>query len=278
MKNNLRAVCTMYKLPFRFILDVYSSRELLLTMTKRDIQSRYLGSLFGGVWAFIQPIITITVIWFVFQVGFKAKPTSDGVPFTLWLVSGMIPWFFFAETMSNATNSIIEQANIVKKIVFKVSLLPIVKIISALIVHSFFIGILLLISVSYGYYPRLNWLQIPYFLFSSLALLLGISWITSSIVVFFRDIGQVIAVTIQLGFWGTPIFWSIGMIPTQYQWVFKLNPVFYITEGYRLSVTTDTWFWQSISWTIYYWVVTMFILIIGIVCFKKLKPHFADVL
>ncbi|PKH01857.1 teichoic acid ABC transporter permease [Psychromonas sp. MB-3u-54] len=268
----------MYKLPFIFVRDIYSSRELLRTMTKRDLQNRYLGSLLGGVWAFIQPLVTLLVMWFVFQVGFKAQPTPDGVPFTLWLVSAMIPWFFFSETLSNATNSIIDQADVVKKIVFKVSLLPIVKIISALIIHLFFIGILLSIAIAYGYYPTLNWLQIPYFLFCSLVLLLGISWITSSIVVFFRDIGQVVAVVIQLGFWGTPIFWQVGMIPEQYQWLFKLNPVFYITEGYRNSVTTDIWFWEDASWTSYYWLVTVFILLIGIICFKKLKPHFADVL
>ncbi|MEZ9184359.1 ABC transporter permease [Vibrio splendidus] len=268
----------MYKIPLKFIKGIYSSRELLITMAKRDIQNRYLGSLFGGVWAFIQPLVTIMVIWFVFQVGFKAQPTSNGVPFTLWLVSAMIPWFFIAEMLSNATNSIVEQANIVKKIVFRVSLLPIVKLISALIIHLFFIAILFSIAFAYGYYPSLNWLQIPYYLICSLLLMIGVSWITSSIVIFFRDIGQFIAVLIQLGFWGTPIFWDIAMVPQQYQWVFKLNPVFYITEGYRNTLTTDLWFWDSMSWTFYFWGTSILLLIIGSSCFKKLKPHFADVL
>lgn len=268
----------MYKLPLKFVQGIYDSRELLISMAKRDIQNRYLGSLFGGIWAFVQPLVTIMIIWFVFQVGFKAQPTSNGVPFTLWLVSAMIPWFFIAEMLSNATNSIIEQASIVKKIVFKVSLLPIVKIISALIIHLFFVLILFSIAIIYGYYPSMNWLQIPYYLFCSLLLMLGVSWITSSIVIFFRDIGQFIAVLIQLGFWGTPIFWDIAMIPQQYQWVFKLNPVFYITEGYRNTLTTEIWFWESMSWTAYFWLMTLITLSLGIVCFKRLKPHFADVL
>ncbi|MGC9402620.1 ABC transporter permease [Vibrio genomosp. F10 str. 9ZC157] len=268
----------MYQLPFLFIRDIFRSRELLVAMTKRDIENRYLGSLFGGGWAFVQPLVTILVMWFVFQVGFKAQPTSDGIPFTLWLISGMIPWFFFAEALSNATSSITEQANIVKKIVFKVSLLPIVKILSALIIHIFFIGVLLSVSIAYGFYPKMNWVQIPYFLFCAGVLLLGISWITSSVIIFFRDVGQVIAVFIQLGFWGTPIFWSIGMIPEKYQWIFKLNPVFYITEGYRNSLTTDVWFWQSTSWSFYFWGTTLTILVLGSICFKKLRPHFADVL
>ena len=268
----------MFKLPIIFIRGIYESRILLFTLAKRDIQNRYLGSFFGGVWAFIQPLITILVMWFVFQVGFKAQPTADGVPFLLWLISAMIPWFFFSETLITATNSVVEQGNIVKKMVFKVSLLPIVKIISALIIHLFFIGVLFTAAIAYGYYPRLNWLQLPYYLFSSLILLLGLSWITSSIVVFFRDVGQIVGVIVQLGFWGTPIFWSIGVIPEQYHWLIKLNPVFYITEGYRNSMTSDILFWQSVSWTCYYWGITTFILLMGIISFKKLKPHFADVL
>ncbi|MBF4427618.1 ABC transporter permease, partial [Vibrio anguillarum] len=83
---------------------------------------------------------------------------------------------------------------------------------------------------------------------------------------------------IQLGFWATPIFWNITMVPIEYQWVLKLNPVFYITEGYRNTITTDLWFWESFLWTAYYWIFTSFTLLVGIVCFKKLRPHFADVL
>ncbi len=266
------------KLPIYFIYDIYRSRELLLTMTKREISNRYLGSLLGGVWAFIQPLITILVMWFVFQVGFKAQATSEGVPFALWLVSGMIPWFFFAEALSNSTYSIIEQASIVKKIVFRVSLLPLVKLLAALVIHLFFIFILLVIAVACGYYPSFSWMQIPYYLICSLALLLGMSWITSSVVVFFRDLGQFIAVLIQLGFWGTPIFWNVAMVPEKYHWIFKINPVFYITEGYRNSVIGDAWFWQEPQWGIYFWLVTFGMLLAGSICFKKLKPHFADVL
>ncbi|MFY2509945.1 ABC transporter permease [Vibrio pectenicida] len=268
----------MCKLPFKFIRGIFSSRELLFSMAKRDIKSRYLGSLFGGAWAFVQPLVTIFVIWFVFQVGFKAQAKAEDIPFALWLVSAMIPWFFVSEMLSNGTNSIVEQANLVKKIVFKVSLLPIVKIISALMIHMFFIVVLFATSIAYGYYPKLGWFQIPYYLLCSIVLMLGVSWITSSIVVFFRDIGQVITVLIQLGFWATPIFWDIAMIPPEYQWILKLNPVFYITEGYRNTITTDIWFWESFSWMAYYWVFTSLTLLVGIICFKRLRPHFADVL
>ena len=119
------------------ILDIFRNRKLLWQMTKRDFRQRYLGSYLGILWAFIQPAITVLIFWFVFQVGFKAMPVEN-FPFILWLVCGMFPWFFISESILSATNSVIESSFLVKKIVFRVELLPIVKIMSALVVHIFF--------------------------------------------------------------------------------------------------------------------------------------------
>lgn len=262
----------------RFIKDIFLSRSLIVSMTKRDIKNSYSGSLFGFFWMFFQPLVTILVMWFVFQVGFKAGDTTGNVPFALWLVSGVVPWFFFSGAVSSATQSIVEQSNIVKKIVFNVSILPIVKIAAGLIVHLFFILVTAAICYLYGYKPVLAWLQIPYYLFCGIMLAVGISWLTSSIMVFFKDIGQFISVVLQLGFWGTPIFWNISMIGEKYHWIFKLNPVFYFVEGYRDALIYNRWFWHNMEWTLYFWFFTLFILFLGSMCFNKLKPHFADVL
>ena len=121
-----------------FLADIFNSRQLLWELTKKDFQVRYLGSYLGVIWAFIQPLITILIFWFVFQVGFKSMPV-DNFPFILWLMAGMIPWFFFAESLQSATNSILSNSFLVKKVVFRVSLLPIIQIISALAIHIFFI-------------------------------------------------------------------------------------------------------------------------------------------
>lgn len=265
-------------MPYYFLGDLYRNRELLVSLTKRDLKNRYLGSALGMVWAFLQPLVTILVVWFVFQVGFKAKPSAEGVPFSLWLVSAMVPWFFFSEAFASAANSILEQGNIVKKIVFRVSLLPIVKINSALTVHFFFIIVLAFISIVYGRYPSIYWLQVPYYLLSSLILLLGLSWISSSVIVFFRDLGQVIGVLIQIGFWATPVFWDASIMPVKYHFLLKLNPVYYLTEGYRNCFCHEVWFWHNWKWMSYFWCVNAVIFICGIICFRKLKPHFADVL
>ncbi len=260
-----------------FLHEMIQNRAVFKSLVINDFKQRYLGSYLGILWAFIQPLITVLIFWFVFQVGFKTQPVND-VPFVLWLVAGMFPWFFFAEALSNATNAILENAYLVKKVVFKVAFLPIIKIISALLVHIFFIGVLYILFLLYGYSFSLYWLQIFYYLFATIVLVLGISYFTSSVVIFFRDMGQLVAMLLQFGFWMTPIFWSINIIPEKYQWLLKLNPLFYIVEGYRDSMIHEVWFWEKPLLTFYFWTVVIGMLWIGFSTFKRLKPHFADVL
>lgn len=258
-------------------MDIIHNRRLLWQLTKKDFQARYLGSYLGILWAFIQPTITVLIFWFVFQVGFKSMPV-DNFPFILWLVCGMFPWFFISDSINSATNSIIENSYLVKKVVFRVALLPIVKIISAFIVHVFFIGVLILMFAIYGYMPTIYNLQIIYYVFAACCLLLGIAWLTSALTIFLKDIGQLIGMILQIAFWGTPIFWSFKLIPEEYVVFLKLNPAYYIVEGYRNSFIYYRWFWEDFNVTIYYWIFTAVVLVIGAVSFKKLRPHFADVL
>lgn len=260
-----------------FLKAIMKNRTLLLSLTKNDLKQKYQGNFLGVAWALIQPTATIIIFWFVFQVGFKSKPV-DNFPFILWLVAGMFPWFYFAEGLSNGTNSIIANSFLVKKVVFRVSLLPIVSLLSALGIHIFFIFFMFAMFIYYGYMPEIYWLQLIYYVFALSIFLLGLSWITSSVVVFFKDMGQLVAIIIQFGFWLTPIFWNIAIIPEKYHWLIELNPIVYIIEGYRNSMIYHKWFWEDIQMTIYFWIVTLIIFMIGGLTFKKLRPHFADVL
>jgi lipopolysaccharide transport system permease protein/teichoic acid transport system permease protein len=260
-----------------FFKDLYKSRWLIGELTKKDFQVRYLGSYLGILWAFIHPSITICLFWFVFEVGFKSVPV-DNFPFILWLVTGMFPWFFFTESFIGASNSIVENSFLVKKVVFRVSILPIIKISSALIIHVFFVIILFLMFYSYGYSPTIYSLQVIYYLFAMICLVLGASWVTSSLVIFLRDVAQVIAMVIQFGFWITPIFWPAKMIPDKYSLILYLNPVYYIVEGYRNSFIYYRWFWEDPWLTAYFWGFTLVILALGAFTFRRLRPHFADVL
>ncbi len=262
---------------YEFIKALYRSRRLLAQLVVNDFKKKYAGNFLGLAWAFIQPIFNILILWFVFQVGFKSHAIQD-VPFILWLMAGMIPWFFISEALNAGTNSIVSNDFLVKKVVFRVGLLPLIPLISSFIIHLFFVLFMLGMFVYYHFYPTVYWLQLLYYMFASFILLLGLSWLTSALTVYIRDVSQFVGMVIQFGFWLTPIFWSIEKVPEQYQWLIKLNPFFYIIEGYRNSVINHKWFWEDMTLTIYFWTVTLVFLVVGALTFKKLRPYFADVL
>lgn len=263
---------------YRFIKHIIKSKKLLFTLAYNDFKAQYLGSYLGIFWAILRPSLFILVLWFVFGAGFKAKPTDEGTPFVLWLLCGMIPWFFFAEAVNKGMNAIVSSAYLVRKVAFRVSILPLVKIFSSLGIHLVLVMILIVVFILNGYYPDLYWMQLPYYIFATVILTLGLGWLTSSLRVFIKDIGELIGVVIQFGFWLTPIFWSINSIPEQYHYLIKLNPMIYVVDGFRNTFIYKTWFWENQSETLQFWFTVTTILIVGAIVFKRLRPHFGDVL
>ncbi|MBE3606331.1 ABC transporter permease [Campylobacter sp. RM13119] len=263
---------------YRFLKHIYSNRELLVSLIKNDFKKQYLGSYLGLVWAFVQPLTFVVVIWFVFEMGFRAAPTADSTPFFLYLITGMIPWFFISNALINGTGAIVSNSFLVKKVSFRVSILPLIEIGSALIIHLALVGFLIITFLLYGYMPTVYWIQLPFYILCSIMLLLGLSWLTSAIRVFVKDIGNFITVLTQIGFWATPIFWSTEMVPEKYQWILRLNPAFYIVDGYRNTFIKGSWFWEDQSIMLYYFGLTIFCLGFGAIVFKRLRPHFGDVL
>lgn len=258
--------------------ELKNNKTLIWSLSKNDFKTKYAGSYLGIIWAFVQPIVTILVYWFVFGVGLRAGSPIKGVPFILWLMGGLVPWFFFQEALLNATNCMLEYNYLVKKVVFKISILPIVKIVSALFVHLVFVGFLFVVAGIYGFYPSMYTVQLIYYSFCVFVMVLAISYATCAIVIFFKDLGQIINIFLQIGIWMTPIMWSYTMIPEGYQWILKLSPMYYVVEGYRDTFLDHVWFFQRYFETVYFWIITLGLFAIGAMIFKKLKPHFADVL
>lgn len=257
--------------------EIYQNREIIMNLSKNDFKNRYSGSMFGIVWGFVPPIMTILIYWFIFNIGFRVVPI-EGVPYLLWLIAGLVPWFFFAEAITSATNSFIEYSYLVKKVVFKISMIPLVKIISAFFVHIFFLCVMFYIFLIHGYTPKCINLQIIYYSFCLFCLVLSIAFTTASLNIFFRDTTQIIMVFLQVGIWLSPIMWNVNMFPQKYMKILMLNPFYYIVQGYRDSLIYEIPFTDHIGQGIYFWTVTLIIFAIGIYIFKKLKPHFADLL
>ena len=257
---------------------IVESRSLLITLINNNFKKQYLGSYLGLLWAFVQPITFILVIWFVFEVGLRIGPVESGAPFFLWLICGMIPWFFFADAVSTGTSAVISNRFLVRKIAFKVAVLPIVPIGSALIIHFFLFMMLITAFILYGYMPTIYWLQAPYFVFCTVILVLGLSWLTSALRVFIKDVGNLVGVILQIGFWATPIFWSLNLVPDKYHYIVDLNPMAYIINGYRGAFIDQVWFLEDIKATLFFWAITAIIFVLGVIVFKRLRPHFGDVL
>lgn len=265
-------------------VEIYQNRKLIGNLAKNDFKTRFAGSYLGIVWAFVQPIVTVLVYWFVFEKGLRANgvdmKSGISVPYVLWLIAGLVPWFFFSEALSSGTNALVEYSYLVKKVVFKISILPIVKVVSALFVHIFFIVFMLVLYSCYGFLPDLYTLQIVYYSFAMFVLVIALTYVTCAIVVFFKDLSQIINIILQVGVWMTPIMWNIDTMELSpvLLTIFKLNPMYYIVAGYRDALINKVWFWERPEITMYFWLLTIVILGLGAVIFKRLKVHFADVL
>ncbi len=280
---------TIYFIVYKFFdriimlpVELYQNRTLIWKLAKNDFKTKYAGSYLGIFWAFVQPVITIVLYWFVFAVALpqRAAAVRGGIqiPYILWLIAGIVPWFFFSEALASGAGSLLEYNFLVKKVVFKISILPIIKIVSALFVHVFFVIFILILYSFYSLYPDIYALQIVYYSFCMFIFVLGLSYITCSVMVFFRDLGQIINILLQVGIWATPILWNIDTLPAKWHIIFKLNPMFYIVQGYRDALINKVWFFENFYWTAYFWILTICIFALGALIFKRLKVHFADVL
>jgi ABC-type polysaccharide/polyol phosphate export permease len=267
----------MYRSIFSFLKLIFDQRYLIFSMAKREVESQYIGSLLGFVWTFINPLVMILVFWFVFSVGFKVQPHHD-VPFVAWLTAGMAIWFAFSDMVSGSSTIIISNASLIKKSFFSPQILPVVKVLSCLITHSVFLAVLLALLAFQNMPFSLYFLQAIYYLFCMSFLAVGLSWAVSALNVFIRDVGQIVGVFLQLGFWLTPIFWDIQIMPQKIHTLIKLNPMYYVVQGYRESFIYFLPFWHHPYQSVYFWLVALVTFILGAYIFRKLKPQFADVL
>ncbi len=263
-------------------VELFQNRHLIWKLAKNDFKKRYAGSYLGAVWAMAQPVVTVAMYYIVFDkiMGNTSTPLREGVevPFVLFLTAGLVPWFYFSEALNNGTNALLEYNYLVKKVVFKISILPIIKIIAATFIHVFFVCLLLIVAAIYGYYPTIYTIQIVYYSFCLFIFVLALSYTTCAVVIFFRDLSQIISIGLQIGMWATPILWNLDALSPKWIMILKLNPLVYIVNGYRSAIYEKEWFFQDFFSTMYFWIVTVVLFGLGAVIFKRLKVHFADVL
>lgn len=260
-----------------FIQNIFFSRHVIFAMARRQVAERNAGTLGGFAWEIIHPLSMVLIYWFVFAVGFRAKGPGE-MPFILYFATGMLPWLTFASVLNGSTNSILANAHLVKKTIFPTEVLSIVHLLSAMVSHLILLLIVFLLLILHGYETSWAMLQLPYYFFGMALLLMGLSWLTSALNVYNRDIGQFVRVLTDIWFWLTPVVWVIEMVPEKIRWVINLNPMSFVVQGYRNSLLSIGYFWQDGWYALYFWSIVLCVLGIGTYVFRRLKSEFVDVI
>ncbi|QDC96512.1 ABC transporter permease [Candidatus Methylopumilus universalis] len=260
--------------------SLIKNRQLILHMTKRDVISRYRGSIIGLAWSFFNPIFMLSVYTIVFSLIFKAKWSVDEgenkIQFALILFTGMIVLNLFSEVLNRAPGLILSNVNYVKKVVFPLEILPVVSLCVALFHASVSFLVLIIAFVVFNGYFNLSTFLIPIIILPFLILLLGISWTLASLGVFIRDVGQTIGLLTTLLMFLSPVFYPISAVPEKLKPFILANPMTFIIEQLRLSVIWD----KPINWTglSIYLIIAILFLFVGFAWFQKTRKGFADVI
>lgn len=252
------------------IKKIYNYRELLKTSIKKEVRSKYKNSFLGVVWSFFNPLLQIVVYAVIFSLILKNKQEY----YTIFLCCGIIPWTFFSIAINKSAFTIIENGNIIKKVYFPREIIPIsvvtAETINFLISTIIIIGFVIIGGIGISKYI----LFYPIILIAQYLIILAISFIVSSICVYFRDLQHFIGIILQLLFYATPIVYSQDSIPSGFQWILKYNPMTYIINAYR-----DIFYYkkaiqiQPIIFMLFLGATSVFV---GLKFFEKLQRGFAE--
>lgn len=248
-----------------------------IDFAKNDFKKRYAGSNLGILWAYIQTIVMVLIYWIVFQFGLK-NGSVEGVPFLPWFITGMMPWLLFSDIINTTMNCMFEYSYIVKKVVFNVDIIPASKVAVCIFIHIFFVAVIVAVTLCHGIYTGLYIIQLLFYLIADLLLAVPLAYAACTISVFFKDFGQIVSILLNIFMWATPIVWDFSAISERLQWIFKLNPVFFVINGFRNSLIYGISFLEDIPYLFYFIGVVCALWAICIPLYRRLLPHLADVL
>jgi homopolymeric O-antigen transport system permease protein len=254
--------------------ELWEFRELLYFFAWRDIKVRYKQTVMGVLWAIIQPFLTMVIFSLFF--GRLANVPSDGVPYPVFSYTGLVPWTFFANALAQASNSLVVNANMIKKIYFPRLALPLATVFAGVIDFGLAFIVLLGIMFYYRMVPTTNIIWLPFFSLLALVTSIGVSLWLSALNVQFRDVRYTIPFLTQTWLFLTPIAYPSSSIPEPWQTLYGLNPMAGVVDGFRWALLgTDT---APGPMTIVSTLVALVLLVSGAFYFRRMEQSFADVL
>lgn len=266
------------KLVWQVIKEQFLHINLIFRLGFYEVKGKYTMHYLGGLWQILNPFIQIGVYWIIFGLGIRRGSPVGETPFFLWLIAGLVPWIYLSPTITQASNSIYSKVNLVSKMNFPVSVLPTIKIIGNSI--SFIPMILITIGILYinNIYSGIYLLQLLYYLWCMYVFLFALTLLLATLSTIIRDIQVMVQSVVRLMMFFLPIVWNIRNFPERIVNILKLNPFFYIIEGFRYSFLGGQWFFEDLSYTIYFWSLTILVLFIGSYVHIRFRNKFVDYL
>ena len=254
-------------------------RQQIFKLAKADINKTYRGAALGWSWAIIKPAVTIFVYWFAFSIGLRAGKDVNGFPFFLWLIAGIIPWFYIGDMISQGVDAIRKYSYLVTKMKFPVSTIPTFFSLSKLSINLILIGVMILIFIFMGYIPDIYIIQLPFYIICMFIFLTIWGLFASLLGAISKDFANLVKAFVTAVFWLSGILWNANTntIP----WVKKflmINPVTFLVNGFRNCLIDKVWFFEQPKELICFIIVTVLMLLLSIWAYKKLKKEIPDVL
>lgn len=263
------------------IKDHFQYKQQLFKLAKADLVKTYRGAALGWAWAIIKPAVTIFVYWFTFQIGIKGIGSEvEGFPFFLWLISGVIPWFYMSDMITGGTECIRKYSYLVTKMKFPISTIPTFFSMSKFIVHLLLMVIMIIIFICMGYPPDIYLIQLPIYMLLSFLFFTVFSLFASLLACMSKDFLNLIKSLVTAVFWLSGIIWNINTMK-DIPWLkalLQVNPVTYLVEGYRNCFIHKTWIWEEPKTLIAFLVILFVFAVIAIWTYRRLRKEIPDVL
>jgi lipopolysaccharide transport system permease protein len=254
--------------------EVWKFRELLLFLTWRDIKVRYKQTALGAAWAILQPVLTMIVFSIIF--GGLAKLPSNGIPYPIFTFTALLPWQLFAFALTQSSNSLVGSQNLISKVYFPRLVVPFSSVLAGVVDFGIAFIVLIAMMIYFGIEITSTVLLLPVFLILALTSALAIGLWLSALNVKYRDIRYVIPFLTQFWMYATPIAYSSSLIPEKWHWLYSLNPMTGVVEGFRFAILGKSSL-DVLSLCISAGMVIA-LLIAGLYYFKRMESSFADIL
>ncbi|OUN84112.1 ABC transporter permease [Gemmiger sp. An50] len=250
----------------------------LVRLAQYELKSQNSGTMLGFLWNFLNPVLQIFVYWFVFAIGLNASPPRGGYPYIVWMVVGIIPWFYINAVLMGTSTSIYAYSGVLKRMPFPMSLVPVKTVLANFIGHVWAMLVVFAVVLLSGHGISPYVIQLPYFFLCSIAFLTGYGLLVSSITVLFKDFQKILTSVIRLLFYITPVVWTQDNLSGPLKFVLRLNPLAYIIDGYRESILYGyplSYHWKQ---ALYFWAVTLILFVWGCCVHMKFRKQFIDLI